>query len=369
MELAGYIKANYWKQVVTKKNNIISLLNFFKTGNPCQIKINHEKNVLIVSNFLEKLEKKTAQLIANEIIQDNRQIEVKVTTDTLSLIYPKTTQNKYREMIDHIFTLYDKLFEKHGTITEKTIGIRKIKVLGKSLYVLDRTDIDNLKFLKDLYLTKPNANGEYISVYGRDTIKRPILSMENESGEIIIMYIDQEGQLREFNLTKFKKKLNTILGELGILEKLTEDEILDIEKLNSIVFKLKMQTERKPSVFTPIPARRTHLDAEIINKVREIINEAETIMQIKVFDNYLKEKALLKITAHAFLEERNSVQAIGAKQLISTKIRTVTKLGGGKAIYIGREELRQINLGDRAKVSVVQLPTGKKILIVEPEEE
>ena len=367
--LAEYIKTNYWEQVVSKKNNIISLLNFFKSGNPCQIKINKEKNMLTVINFMENIEKKTAQLIANEITQESQQIEVKINTDTLTLIYTNITQNKYKETIDHIFSLYDKLFEKHGNITEKTIGIRKIKVLGKALYILDRKDIDNLKFLKDLYLTKPSTNGEYLTIYGKDTIKRPILSIENENGEIIIMYIDQNGQLREFNLTKFKEKLNTILTQLGIMEKLTEDDVLDMEKLNNIVYKLKMQTEGKPAVFTPITARKTNLNEETISRVKEIIREAETIMQIKIFDNYLKEKALLKITAHAFLEEKNTIQAIGAKQLISTKIRTVTKLGGGKAIYIGKEELRQINLGDKAKVSVVQLPTGKKILIVEPEEE
>ena len=51
------------------------------------------------------------------------------------------------------------------------------------------------------------------------------------------------------------------------------------------------------------------------------------------------------------------------------KTRKIHNFGGGKAIYLGKKEVREI-LKDKTKatMTVIETPTGKKLIIIEPEE-
>ena len=369
-EIAEYIEKNYWAATKILDKNKISLLNFHITGDPCIIDLNENSDSVIVENFLQNMNKNEFNTVVEELEQNFKDVELSQKGESLTLVLNKSkSENDYTAIIDKIFLIYDYIFEKFSGITEKTMGIRKIASMGKPVYIVKRDDLENLKLIRGLFLTKPDAAGKYTSNYGDDSIKRPVLSWKNKQGELIATYIDAQGKLSKINLTTLKEKINDILTRLGLPERVNEDTVLDIEKLNEALYKARIRVETGEGFFIPVETSTNVVTEELKREVKELKKEVEKIIQLKTFDNYVREKVLLKLIAHSLTSEEDTLQAVGAKQLLTTKIRTVTKLGGGKAVYIGREELRLIELKDKALVSVIQLPSGKKIILVQPENE
>ena len=242
--------------------------------------------------------------------------------------------------------------------------------LPYSVYIVTRQDLENLRFLKGLYVTKPDRNGKYLTPYGEDHVDRPLVCWWNEENELEVLYPTEDGTWETFNVSRFAHEINELLSEAGGREWVSEDDVLtNIDKIQELLYRVKIQLSKPSLPFLPtnyLDTDKNEGKADLIKKAEQLGNKIKTLTLIRTFDRYVKDKAVMKLVALSLISTSGEDVVLGGENILVSNVRTVSKLGGGKAVYIGKDELNLVELKNKVIVSVIQLPSGKKALLIEP---
>ena len=257
--------------------------------------------------------------------------------------------------------LFRTLLKLKPSYTWRKWGEILVNAFGYDVTILSR-DYNNpvrTGWRGDIIVILPDENGWLKSNIGIDNESLPILSYVKDE---VFSYIPwEDNSLRPISLTRILEKIKLLTENINMpMLQPPKDEAELLENINNILGALEMI---KLSVKGGMPLISTSdVNSSFNELVSEIERELKLIQRMLTFDGILRMKIAIK---QAIEIAREIIEGKRNQGIIVSNIRKVTKLGGGKAIYIGKEELRVIKLGDRVLVKVVE-EMGRKKLIIEP---
>lgn len=366
-----YIKSYLWQDVKKGPNGEIRLLNFYLNGDPLIVKLDPKKGDVIVENFLINFDKAMYLTLTESITYNFKKISFMYKDKKVSLFVESAFEDdKTREMVNRVLEVYDFIFEKFQSYSENMFGIRKRNVLSRGVYIITRQDIENLRFLKGLYVTKPDKIGRYLTSYGEDHVNRPLVCWWNKENELEVLYPTESGSWETFNVTKFVKTINDLISRTGGKEWISEDDVLEnMDSIQELIYRLRIQLSKPNLPFLSsgsIEITGKEDKTNIMQELNNLEEQIKTLTLIRTFDRYVRDKAIMKLVALSLSSLQKEEGVVSGESILASNIRTVSKLGGGKAVYIGKDELNLVDLKSKVIVSVIQLPSGKKALLIEP---
>lgn len=361
LDLEEQIKRKVWKQTAIEGDNIIQLLNFHLNGNPLTIKLGEEG--VVFQRFLTSIDADRCQSIAR-LLSQFIDLLVECSDDSMSLVinYPAGNGETYRFIVDTLLQLLNIVIDNWGYLVEKSLGVVKVAILDKNVYVLKRRDIDNFLFLKGLVVTIPDYNGWIEANTGKDNLYLPLLSWINEKGELEIGYVTGEKKLESVNLTKVTDKVIKVSDDINLPSGISELDLVKKDFLVDAIWKLRALHNGTGTMGF---FKQKSLSIER-DELSDLLNELMKIEKAVAFNDALMNRVATRVASGAISTGEKEQLPVMGEEIIASTLRKVTRLGGGKAIYIGKEELKHINLSEKANVKVVKMKDGKTILIIEP---
>lgn len=360
VELEEGIKRKIWKNVSVESDNVIQLLNFHLDGSNLSLRL--EEDATILENFLNNISDEKCEALARLLAQ-YLDINVLCQDKKVSILIRNEGNGSHaRYVVDVMLQLFNIILEKFGHLAEASIGLVKVRVLGKTVYVLKRRDIENFVFLKGSITTVPDFSGWIESNIGRDNVMLPILSWINEEDEIEIGYLTSQRKLESVNLTRIADKLSQYSEELGLIGAVSELDLVKKSFLTELLWKIKA-FQNGEQVSTIFQRHRVLIEEDILKSLTDDLYKLEKAL---AFNDALLNRIANRVAARA-VESGDREQLISmGEEVLTSNIRKVTRLGGGKAVYIGKEELKHIEFSERANVRVIKMKDGSKVLVIEP---
>jgi len=360
VELENYIKRRVWKQTSIQGDNIILLLNFHIDGSPLSVKL--EENTVTFEGFLINIDPDKCETLAN-ILSQFMNLIVDCSNNNASVIieyYEKERSSRF--IVDVLVQLLNIMIDNLGHLAEKSFGVIKVAILDKDVYVLKRRDIENFMFLKGLIVTIPDYSGWIEANTGRDNIHLPLLSWVNERGDLEIGYVTSDKKLESVNLTRLIDKMVSLSQDLKLPGSISELDLVNKEFLMNTIWKLK-SIQNGGDVTGLFQQQTFGLERDEIDLLLEDLIRVEKAL---AFNEALMNRVATRVASGAISTGEKEQLPVLGEEVIATTSRRVTRLGGGKAIYIGKEELKHIDFSEKANVKVVKLKDGRKVLVIEP---
>jgi len=214
----------------------------------------------------------------------------------------------------------------------------------------------------DIIVVMPGEDGWILSSMGMDNVKLPILSVV-KSDRTLAYAPAENNVLKPYNLTEVLNKLKELVDIIGAgIVDLPADESELLVKIGNLLSLLDII--RASLGEGALPLAPININDEIAEKVKPLLekltNDIEVLRKILGLDEAIRRKIAMRMAvdyARSILQRESGV--------IISNVRKVSKLGAGKAVYIGKEELKILPLGEKVLVSVVE-EKGKKKIVIEP---
>ncbi len=322
------------------------------------------KDSITVLNLLTGIDTDTLQIISHRVLGKNKSINLDITENSLN--FSTRWQGDLRiledtlDIVRNIFREFMTYFPKKSWML---LGEIQLNILGNSISILSEeyNDVIRTGWRGDIIAILRHDNW-VISNIGRDHVDLPILTISD--GNIFTFAPTKDGDhLEPINLTKIIQELSSLLDFLGVqIIDLPKDESELFRKLGQIIGLLdSIKLLKSGGDFSLLPIKLDEEKIKVIEaRLKEIESKVDAIRRIFAFDGVVRKKIALKIAAQYAREILH-----GEKGVIVSNVRKVSKLGAGKAIYIGKEELKAIPLGEKVLVSVIE-DKGRRKIVIEP---
>lgn len=322
-----------------------------------------EKNITVL-NLITNIDSETVNLIAKKAFRENPSITYEVKDNSLSIEFSDFIG---LDGLKNVLIIIRNFFKEFIASFPKKSWL----ILGEIQFNIFNETISLLSS-KHTQCIKTGWRGEIIAILkddewinsniGRDHVDLPILTMAN--GEIFSFAPTRDNRsLVPINLSEIVKKLRHIIDLIGVkLIDLPRNEV-DLVKNIGIVLSFinsinLLEPEGKFSMLS------MNISKDKLSKIRKLIesirDELEAISRMYTFNTIIRKRIALRL-ATIFAKESLS----GDTGVIVSNVRKLSKLGAGKAIYIGKEELKAIPLGEKVLVSVIE-EKGRRKIVIEP---
>ena len=324
------------------------------------IEISEEDNYLRASIELNDFPKDILKDFEEEIRKEGLEVSYKI-DGVLTIIMNYIEDHSIVKFLSIIKILLRTLLKLKPNYTWHKWGEILVNAFGFDVTILSRDYNDPVRtgWRGDIIVILPDESGWMKSSIGLDNESLPILSYIKDE---VFSYIPwEDNSLRPISLTRILEKIKLLTENVNMpVLQPPRDEAELLKNINNILGALEMI---KLSVKGGMPLISTSdINSPLDELIDEIERELKLIQRMLTFDGILRMKIAIK---QAIEIAREIIEGKRNQGIIVSNIRKVTKLGGGKAIYIGKEELKVIELGDRVLVKVIE-EMGRKKLIIEP---
>jgi len=319
---------------------------------------------ITVLNLIPNIDFETVDLIARKSFGENSSINYKVKDNSLTIKFSDFIgldglKNALR-IIKNFFHVFITSFPKKSWLV---LGEIQFNIFNETVSLLSS---------KYTHCMKTGWRGDIIAILrddewvisniGKDHIDLPVLTITN--GEIFSFTPTKDSRsLIPINLSGTVKKLRNLIDLIGIeLIDLPRNEVELVKNIGIVLSFVDsinlLEPDKKFSILS------MNINEDKLPKIKEIIksikDELEAIGRMHTFDAIVRKRIALRL-ATVFARESLS----GRTGVIVSNVRKVSKLGAGKAIYIGKEELKAIPLGEKVLVSVIE-EKGRRKIVIEP---
>jgi len=325
---------------------------------------------IVAENVLPEASEEVINYLRRRISEEKITIKLFIHNETRNLSIEMPYKRDILESIKAFLVVLKKLYQividHFPHLAWRILGEIKIRIMNEEITVLSPEYEEPRKtgWRSDLIAILPGEDGWFKSVLGLDNVFFPFLFFLKDS-EIYAYKPSPNGQLIPINLSEILKKLKQISEKLhhyGITLPENETEVfINFEKIPNAISMLKMI--RDGSIFPLSFTKISTVDKENLDHmIRELEKIYEELAKVRNIEHFIKLRVLIRM---AVLLAKNAIQRGGAGRVLISNVRKVSKLGAGKAVYIGKEELKYIRLGEKVLVSVVD-EEGRRRIIIEP---
>ncbi len=318
---------------------------------------------ITVLNLISRVDDETIELIARKVFGTSQLIKYEVRDNSLKVFFMKAGRSDVSDVLGFIEEFFREFITSFPRKAWLILGELQFNLLGETITILSSKYNECLKTgWRGNIIAILREDNWIISNIGRDHVDLPVLTMTN--GDIFAFAPNKYGDsLIPINLSEIIKELKTLVDALGIsLIDVPKNEIELIHKFGSVISLIDsinmIDSEKRFSILT------LNLEGKKLSELREIIRnlkeKLDAVGRLYTFDGMLRKKIALKLAVR-FANELLS----GESGVIVSNVRKVSRLGAGKAIYIGKEELKAIPLGEKVLVSVIE-EKGRRKIVIEP---
>lgn len=319
---------------------------------------------ITVLNLLSEVDKETVSTLSSKTVNYGRKLRYSIKDSKLSVtLLEPASIGSLEFLLDVIETIIVDFITKFPRKSWRVLGELRFNLFGSTISVLSSqySRIIRTRWRGDI-IAILRDDGWVTSNIGRDNPNLPLIALSN--GEIFSIAPNfDENSFLPVNLTEFVNKIKELNALVGVkLIDLPRDESELLVKLSNVLSLIdSVKMARSDKGFSVIPLR---LSEENLEKIKSLVDEIEDqvklIRSMSTFDGVLRKRVALRLAIEYAKDILSSERGV-----IVSNVRKVSRLGAGKAIYIGREELKAISLGEKVLVSVIE-EKGRKKIIIEP---
>mgnify|MGYP000557144231 CR=1 FL=1 len=325
-----------------------------------------DRKSLVAKNVLPEIDEDTLEVMLSEagLMEDSATISI----DEKGALNVEITGSDEYELIKRFISITKAIYESYiwrfpssawRTLGEVLVTIYgyKISVLSPEYRVPQRTG-----WRGDIILVMPLDDGWFLSNFGKDNVKLPILSAVKD-GKTYAYVPEENNILRPYDLSQIYsdvRELVELVGSSAI--DIPSDESELIVKIGNLLNFIELINASLTE--TILPLSPTSIDQSIHDRVQQLLmklsDEIRILRKIMSLDEALRKKIASRLAVDY---ARKIIQRESG--MIISNVRKVSKLGAGKAVYIGKEELKLLPLGEKVLVSVIE-EKGKRKIVIEP---
>jgi len=323
----------------------------------------HEDKI-IVNKVLPNIDNEKISILLQEIPQRD-DIRYDIDQGWLNIVFktpePSKDLDALLTILREIYKTFIRLFP---TAAWRDLGEINVESLGYEITILSPEYREPIKtgWRNDIIVVMPTNDAWFITNFGKDHVKLPLLSVSIDS-KIIAYAPSQENTLVPINLTDILKRVREISQDIGSgFIRLPKDEIdllLSINELLSLLDMIKASMENITLPLSPV-SFKVQDKRKLKNYAEELLKIIETLRRVNNLNELIRRRLAIRLSI-----ELARKMIAREKGVIVSNVRKVSKLGAGRAVYIGKEELKVLPLGEKVLVSVVD-DKGKKKIIIEP---
>lgn len=322
---------------------------------------------LIAFNVLVDIDSDIFEILRRNIVEWSESLELDFDAEK-KVLNVKVRVLDLNEAIDIflscIKTIYCSLMEKFPYVAWRVLGEIQIDMLGYRVSVLSRdfSKPERCGWRGEIITVMPNEQGWFTSNFGKDNINLPLLSIVRDS-TIYAYGVAENNILKPYNLTEIKNSIINEIKEIdGSAVILPRDESELLEHLGDLINYIEMlKVSIEESALSFIPLNIDEREKKVLKqKIEQLLAYTSLLRKIIGLNEAIRKKISIRF---ALEKARNILQR--EQNALIANVRKVAKLGAGKAVYIGKEELKMMPLGEKVLVSVIE-ERGKKKIVIEP---
>ncbi len=330
------------------------------------LRIMLNENSLMALNILVGLDSETIEILCDATGLESDSVNIEITEDgALNIrILGRDPIKLVKSCINLIKHLYMNFINQFPLTAWRVLGEIQVKVYNYRISVLSPEYNQPVRtgWRGDIIVVMPGEDGWILSSMGMDNVKLPILSVV-KSDRTLAYAPAENNVLKPYNLTEVLNKLRELVDIIGAgIVDLPADESELLVKIGNLLSLLDII--RASLGEGALPLAPININEEIAEKVKPLLekltNDIGVLRKILGLDEAIRRKIAMRMAvdyARSILQRESGV--------IISNVRKVSKLGAGKAVYIGKEELKILPLGEKVLVSVVE-EKGKKKIVIEP---
>ncbi|MHA1616316.1 MAG: hypothetical protein ACTSX9_03300 [Candidatus Njordarchaeales archaeon] len=328
-----------------------------------------EENCIIVDNILPEITEDLFHLLKEYLPSNSHNAELFLQDRSLCLKISRYKEDDavLKDCLNIIKRIYEVATEKLPHLTWRTLGEMRLKILNEEVSILSPDFLEPIRtgWRAELVVVLPRDDKWFRSTLGLDNLDLPLLSYIDQS-EVYAFEPHENGSLVPVNLSEIIEEIKQLLDSTGLWRIERVNDVIEMvsnpEIIARILSTLKMLKNDLP--FPPsLIGTSQRVSRETLDRIITVLENAyEKLSKIRNVDRFFYLKIVTRL---AVLFARNIIQRGGAGGVLVSNVRKVSKLGAGKAVYIGKEELKYLELGDRVLVSVIE-EDGKRKIIIEP---